>query len=274
MKKRMRIVRRRWLWAVLVYTIVATTGAEGADKKILLIGHDKDGHPYATHEYMPECELLAKCLKQTPGIAPVVSNRWPTDPQVAEGAAAIVLYVPWGANVLFDGPQRQQAMKLLSEGAGLVALHWSTGANGEEMGRLWLEQMGAWFHTDFSKLAHIKHRVHQADPAHPICRGWQEYDLFDEYYFDLRFVPEAKPLMTVDHMGTTQTFGWTFERPGGGRSFGCDAGHYHKSFANDSFRQGMVNGILWAAQIEIPKNGAPCQLEASDLELPRPSAAK
>jgi trehalose utilization protein len=248
--------------------------AAGADKKILLIGYDKDEHPIATHEYLPECELLAKCLKQTPGIEPVVSNRWPKDPQVAEGAAAIVMYVPWGANVLFDGPQRDTALKLLNAGAGLVALHWATGANGEEMGRLWMEQMGAWFHTDFSKLAHIKHLVHQVDPKHPICRGWEEFELFDEYYFDLRFAPEAKPQLTVEHMGQTQTVGWTFERPGGGRSFGFDAGHYHKSFADDSFRRAVVNGILWAAQIEVPENGAPCAVTPEDLKLSVSQAAK
>lgn len=240
--------------------------------RILLIGHDKDGHPYRTHEYMSVCHLLARCLRETPGVQTVVSNRWPTDAKDTEGVTAIVVYAPNGSNILFDGPHRDAARKLLDRGAGLTAVHWATGAQGDEFGRLWLEYLGGWFHTDFSKLEHVEKHLTQVTPDHPICRGWQECDLFDEYYFNLRFAPASKPLVTVEFEGKPNVVAWTYERPGanGGRSFGFDGGHYHKNFGDDRFRQLVVNGILWTAGREIPPEGAAAKLEAADLELPPP----
>jgi len=258
------------------FALAGTTAAlaDQPAKKILLIGHAKDGHPYRTHEYMPGCEVLAKCLRQTPGVTTVISEDWPADPAMAEGVASIVLYVPWGANVLFDGPQRERVKSLLNSGVGLAALHWATGANGAEYGQLWLDQMGAWFHTDFSKLAHIERKLHLVDPASPIGRGVQDFTMFDEYYYQIRFAEGARPLITTELDGKTETIAWTFERPNSrdGRSFSCDAGHYHKNFGNDLFRRFVINGILWTAHVEIPPGGAPARIAPADLEVPDPAA--
>jgi len=254
--------------------------APSAPKEILLIGAQKDGHPYRTHEYLPVCELLAKCLKQTPGIEPVVSQGWPKDAATAAGARSIVLYVPWGANVLFDGPHRQQVQQLLDDGAGLVALHWATGAEKDEYGQLWLDQLGAWFHTDFSPLAHLERRLHIADPEHPVARGVSDFRLFDEFYFKLRFAEQARPLATVEFEGSPQTIAWTYTRGGksgddekAGRSFGFDAGHYHKNFGNDVFRRLVINGILWTAHVDVPAGGARAEITPADLDFPAPAAA-
>ncbi len=86
--------------------VAAAADPPVAKTKILLIGHDKDEHPFETHEYMSVCTLLAKCLRQTPGVETVISNRWPQNTADAADVDAIVLYLPWGSNILFDGPQR------------------------------------------------------------------------------------------------------------------------------------------------------------------------
>lgn len=261
------------LMALLCFASIANLGpAAAADKptKILLIGHNRDGHAYETHMYMAECRLLAKCLEQTPGVQTVVSNRWPQDAATTADVSTIALYVPVGANVLFDGPQQAEVKRLLASGVGLAAVHWSTGAAGEEFGHLWLDSLGAWFHTDFSGIEHIEKPLTLADPAHPVSRGVQNFTMHDEYYWDLRFAPHAKPLLTVPHKDKMQTVAWTFERSqhGQARSFGTVAGHYHGSFAQTTFRQLVVNGILWTARREVPDQGAPCQVSEDDLKLP------
>jgi hypothetical protein len=270
---------RHWKFAMrltllLITALLGVAWSHGAEpgavhKKILLIGHAKDSHPPRTHEYLEGCKLLAKCLVQTPGVETVVWEGWPADPAQAGGAAAIVLYVPWGANVLFDGPQRDLVKKQLVGGAGLVAIHWSTGAQGAEYGQLWLDQLGAWFHSDFSKIHHLQRRLKLLDPQHAICRGLQDFNLFDELYFNLHFADAAQPLVQVDLEGTPQTIAWTYQRPNSrdGRSFGCVAGHYHKNFGNDLFRKLLINGILWTAHVEVPPHGAPCRIEPRDLAL-------
>src|SRR5215471_4330059 len=98
----------------------ATLIAADPKAKILLIGKDLD-HARNTHTYMSDCELLAKCLRQTEGVEAVVSNGWP-----------------------------------------------------------WLQAMGGWFNAEgdgFSRYLVQTSRLRQADPGHPICRGWGDFEL-------------------------------------------------------------------------------------------------
>ena len=48
-----------------------------------------------------------------------------------------------------------------------------------------------------------------------------------------------------------------FERPDGGRGFGLTGGHVHWNWANDNFRTMVLNAIVWAAHLPVPKGGVP-----------------
>jgi type 1 glutamine amidotransferase len=238
--------------------------------KVLLIGKDRD-HPFTTHEYMADCELLARCLRQTPGVEAVVSNGWPADPKLLEGVTAIVLHTQKGGNVLLGGPHRRQVEELLKQGVGLTAIHWSTGADPGAIGESWQKTLGGWFDIPAqSRLAVEKTQLRRADPDHPVCRGWQEYDLRDEYYILLRFQPDIKPVIVATIKGDDYPVAWVYERPGhnGGRSFGFVGGHFHANFGEQPFRQALVNGILWTARRDVPAAGAPCAITPKDMELP------
>jgi len=158
----------------------------------------------------------------------------------------------------------------LQQGVGLTAIHWSTGADKGDTGERWLHALGGWFNPEFSKIPVLTAKVHQADPRHPICRGWQDYDLREEYYIQLRFLPESKPVLTARIDQTDYPIAWVYERPGpkAGRSFGFVGGHFHANFGEKPFRQALVNGILWTARVEVPDSGAPCAITPRDMDLP------
>jgi type 1 glutamine amidotransferase len=262
----------RRLLLALVVGLLACAGAQAGEGKvkILLIGKDRDHH-FGEHEYMADCELLARCLRQTPGVECVVSDGWPKDPKTLEGVKAIVLHTQMGGNVLFGTPARRQAEQLLKQGVGLTAIHWSTGAQVGEVGEQWLRTLGGWFnHPAFSRYFVEISTMHQAEPKHPICRGWKDYKLKEEFYIDLKFLPEAKPVLTAMVKGKDYPVAWVYERPGtkGGRSFGFVGGHFHLNFGEKPFRQSLVNGILWTAHVEVPEAGAPCAIRPKDMELP------
>jgi type 1 glutamine amidotransferase len=254
---------------LLVACALPLTAGEGKTK-ILLIGKDRD-HAFSHHEYLPDCQILAKCLRQTPGIEAVVSNGWPKDPAMLKGVKAIVLHTRMGGNVLFGDPKvRAQAEELLNNGVGLTAIHWSTGAE-KDVGQLWLDTLGGWFHGDqFSKYLVRTTKLKQTDPSHPICNGWKEYDLREEYYIKLKFRPEIKTVMAAEIDKVEYPVGWVYERPNakGGRSFGFVGGHFHSNFGEPEFRRAIVNGILWTAHVEVPPQGAPVAITAADMELP------
>lgn len=248
-------------------SIADDTGQAEGTKKIVLIGHEPD-HPYRTHCYLPDCELLARCLRQTEGVEAVVSRNWPTDPEVLRGVDAIVLHVREGGTLLFHPPHRDEAARLLKEGVGLAAIHWGTGAAMGEVGARWLAALGGWFNPEFSRYLVQESTVRVAEPGHPVSRGWNDYPLRDEFYIKLRFQPEAKPVMVANVDGDDYPIGWVYERPdSAGRSFGFVGGHFHDNFAVEEFRRGIVNGILWTAGVELPAGGAPCEIGPQDLEL-------
>ncbi|MHB9081901.1 MAG: ThuA domain-containing protein [Pirellulaceae bacterium] len=252
------------LWAGSPEPQVGGTSAAASDAKIkvLLIGHKPD-HPPGTHLYLDECELLAKCLRQTANVEAIVSDGWPTDPAVLEGVSGIVVYSSPGAELLLQEGHREQCEKLLKKGVGLTALHWATGIGDKDNQSLadrYLNCLGGLFSVAFSGLDISESRVEQVDAAHPICRGWKDFDLLDEYYLDLKFLPESKPILRVQVKGKPQTVGWAYERPdsNGGRSYGNTLGHFHELFARESFRRMLVNGILWTVRVDVPPEGAPC----------------
>ncbi len=259
----------------LLTTGVAPAGAATDDAaprptKVLLLGKDRD-HPPRSHEYLAECELLARCLRQTPGVVAIVSDGWPRDPAVLEGLDAIVLYTANGGDVLFGPEHRDAAEALLKRGVGLVAVHWSTGVTAGPNQPALLAHLGGAFGVTFSKLAVTESTLTQAGPPHPIHRGWSGFPLRDEYYYDLEFRDGITPVLTAELDGKARTVGWTFERPDsqGGRSFGLVCGHFHDGVWTDArFRRAVVNGILWAARREVPEAGAPCDATAADLTLP------
>jgi type 1 glutamine amidotransferase len=253
-------------------SLVLCTGLLAADRKakILLIGKDLD-HARNTHTYMSDCELLAKCLRQTEGVAAVVSNGWPNDPAVLKDVTAIVVHNRLGGSMLFGGPQRRQVEELVKQGVGLTAIHWGTGAETPEGGP-WLQAMGGWFNAErdgFSRYLVQSSELRQVDPSHPVCRGWKNFDLREEYYFKLSFLPEAHPVMSTVIEGKEYPIGWVYERPHtkGGRSFGFVGGHFHDNFGIKEFRQAVVNGILWTAHVDVPENGAPISITPKDMEL-------
>ena len=155
-----------------------------------------------------------------------------------------------------------------AKGVGLAAIHWGTGAE-KNQGEAWLNALGGWFNADlFSKYLVRTTRLRQADPKHPICFGWEEFDLREEYYIELKFLPDAKPILKATINEKDYPVAWVYDRPDGGRSFGFLGGHFHDNYATKPFRRAIVNGILWTAHVEVPPQGAPVDITAQDMELP------
>lgn len=264
------------MWMLPIVAFLCLTALQAGDAygqnettKVLLIGKEPD-HPPRTHEYLFECNLLAKCLSQTKGVTTVVSNGWPKDETLVEDVDVIVLYTAMGGNLLSAPGVREEVEPLLQRGVGLVMIHWSTGADEGAAGSWQLEHLGGWFGFGFSKIPVRDSKLRQLDMGHPICRGWSDFDMHDEYYTHLKFHDAARPLLAATIDGEEHTMAWTFDRPGvkDGRSFGTVCGHFHDCFGKEPFRRILTNGILWAAGREVPIEGAPCRLTAEDLTLP------
>ncbi len=123
--------------------LAADPPADAKPVKVLLVASPPD-HPWATHMYEHDCRLLAACLEKTPGVETTVSVGWPRDPKTLEDVRAIVFYCKHAGDVLLNPTNRDDATRLLKNGAGLTAIHWSTGAD-VQYGAQYLDLLGGWF---------------------------------------------------------------------------------------------------------------------------------
>jgi type 1 glutamine amidotransferase len=259
--------------AILLASVLLNGGAascqESQPTKILFIGTNPD-HPYGSHMYMHTCGVLAECAELSPGVETVVSNGWPADPKTLEGVKAIVVYTNPAAELLLDGPHRDEVDAAIRRGVGLVTIHWASTVrqpNLERLGPTWLGYLGGTWVSNVG-LSGGTSKLKQLAPDHPICRGWSEYEIEDEYYLN-PIIKDARPFLQVrERGGKDVVVSWVYERPDGGRSFATTLGHPYKNFQIEAFRRMIVNAILWSAKREVPAEGAPVHVSEEALALP------
>jgi type 1 glutamine amidotransferase len=290
----MRKIWMGWLAAGLLLAGVpwfASAGDSAKPKKIVLLGMDRD-HGAGEHEYMAGLTILAECLKQTPGVEITVLKvdgkkpGWPAEAKVLEDANTVVCFLRAGGGYfLADKERRAKLEELLKKGTGFVALHWAV-EGPKNLGDPYMAILGGYYEPGFSKNPHNTATVNQADPSHPISRGWKPFEGRDEFYFKIRLLREAKAVVTAtlkDRDGKEykdETIGWVYEREdskgplGTGRSFGFTGCHFHVNFGIPEFRRLITNGILWTAGVEVPENGAPVNLSAPVPKVPDAPKAK
>jgi len=244
---------------------------ESAKTKILLIPSKPD-HPYLSHMYLYECCLLAKCLRQNSGVDVIVNFGWPENEKLLSEADSIVMYSGPVADSFFnDENASKQLQQQAKAGKGIVGLHWATGVlheRNKERGQLWLNLLGCIYDNSQSSVMIDYSKVIRLVKDHPVSNGWMDFLIYDEYYLNMKVVEDAVPVVKVEIAdGKEDIVAWCYQRQDGGRSYANTLGHYHYNFANPSFLKMYINGILWTAKYEIPKDGAKCKISAEDMNL-------
>ena len=241
-------------------------------KIVILAGSFSKGK--GEHEYFAGSALLAKMLRQTPGVAPVMAAEgWPKNERILEGARSIVFYMDGGGKQPILAPEKlQQIEKFAARGVGIVHLHQIIDypkSHTERIlpliGGVWVPGAGARGHWD---------GVFDRFVEHPITRGVAPFQENDGFIYKLKFVEGMKgitPLLRTCPPKATLKDGedivsWAYQRPDGGRSFVFTGCHLHESWGLESMRRFVTNGILWSAGLDVPAGGAPVALEADELK--------
>ncbi|WP_147866947.1 PVC-type heme-binding CxxCH protein [Stieleria maiorica] len=259
--------------------LAASAVAADAEKKQILMVAGAPSHRYGAHEHFAGLRILQDAIEQSSEAAQVTLVRgWPSDEQIAT-ADTIVIYSDGGRrHVAMD--HRDQLRKRLSEGVGLVCLHYAVEMLPGESGKDWEELLGGHFEINYSVNPHWVAEF-KSLPDHAITRGVQPFATDDEWYFHLRFTELGKvtPILSAvapahtmkrpdgDHSGNPhvrksvaagepQTVAWAYERPDGGRSFGFTGGHHHWNWGNDDVRRLVTNAIRWTAGETIGPDGS------------------
>jgi type 1 glutamine amidotransferase len=275
--------------------------AAPAGKKIVFLSGNKS-HGYGAHEHYAGCSLLARKIEEAmPDYrCDIYKYEWPKVESAFDGADCIVMYADGG-----DGhpaiPRLDQVEALAKKGVGIVCIHYAVEFPKGPVGDKLVTLLGGYFEPHWSVNPHWTAKFEKF-PDHPVSRGVKPFHIEDEWYFHMRFregmkgvtpilsaVPtkdtisrpdgphSGNPTVRVEvEKGLLQHVAWATERDDGGRSFGFTGGHDHWNWGNENFRKVVLNGIVWCAKGEVPKQGVevkPVDLaqlkENQDYEQPK-----
>jgi type 1 glutamine amidotransferase len=270
--------------------LAAPAGAADATKIVLIAG--RPSHGPGAHEFNAGCKLLAKCLKEVPGIEPVVvTGGWPEDESVFDGAKELVFFMDGGGGHPIVRPGHlEKIQKLVDKGVGLSFFHYAVEVPKGEPGDKFLDWIGGYYETAYSTNPIWTARI-ETLPTHPITSGVKPFAIEDEWYFNIRFRPEGKgviPILVakpddktrqgvsssprgpykhiVEAKGREEVVAWAVERPDGGRGYGFTGGHAHKNWGDPNFRKLNLNAILWTAGLDVPEGGVSSEVSAEELK--------
>ena len=263
----------------VVLSCVTLTGCAEVPARIVFVP-GAESHGYGMHEHRAGLMLLARSLKQQwPRLETVVTekNVWP-DSAVLADADALVMACEGSQHVAL--PHLDEVSALAERGMGIVLIHYAVeppaGPPAEAV-RSWIggnHERGWSINPDWA--------ARFTDfPDHPAANGIEPFSVYDEWYFNMRFVAQRKgvtpilqarpPLSTLLRnegpnsnnpdvresvlRGDHHAVAWAYERPGGGRGYGFTGAHHHHNYRNDNFRKAVLNGIAWVAGLEVPPGG-------------------
>ncbi len=290
------------LCLTIALTMLNSASAKDDLQKIVVIA-GKPSHPPRMHEFNAGVQLLDKCLKNVPGLqVEIVLNGWPKDESVFKDADAVVFYMDGGGRheVVQENGRR---MKLIDEwtakGVGIGCMHYGVEVLKDQAGPQFKRWIGGYYENSFS-CNPIWEPVFNHFEKHPITQGVKPFQIKDEWYFNMRFIsdlpgnkpgkgenmtfvpilvaspddevrngPYVHPKGPYPHIqqakGRAEAMMWAVERPDGGRGFGFTGGHFHDNWSNENYRKVVLNGMVWLAKGNVPKNGIESSVSEADL---------
>jgi len=262
-------------YAILCLFLCFMACRSGESKKIIILAGEKS-HPATMHEYIKNARLIKVMLDQAPELTSVNTeihyNGWPENEATLLDADLILTISdgrdgPNGLGVPFMSDARMALIRdAVERGCGFMTFHYSTFAP-DQYGDEILDWTGGYFDWQnesgerewYSDIRFLDDKIDLINSSHPILNGVDPFQIYEEYYFDIRFNPGIIPLIEVKGLGSDREWGnvvaWAIEREDGGRGFGTTMGHLYANWKKESYRKLMLNSIVWTAGIEVPAGG-------------------
>jgi hypothetical protein len=268
--------------------------ADGRRKLVAVAG--RPSHPPGQHEFRAGVLLLKKCLDEA-GLDLVTAaydGGWPVDPSAFDNADAVLFFADGGGgHPVVQSNRLAQVDALAKRGVGVACLHYAVEVPKEKGGPQFLDWLGGYFETHWSVNPHWRLTRTELAQGHPITRGVRPFETNDEWYYHMRFRGEGDrpddrvvPILSAvppdatrerpdgphsnnpvvrANKGGREVLAWAYERPDGGRGFGCTGAHFHANWQDDDFRRLMLNALVWTTGLEVPRDGVDSAVSAEEL---------
>ena len=270
--------------AALAWLGAAPSVAQGP--KILFLAGPRDHGAPGRHEYERDLRTLAQSMEQATNLHGVTTQlivgALPRDLAPVRDAAAIVidsssdraeneLHPLFPPNPTTNGrgydPETTAYLKSLDElirekKIGVVILHYASWAENWRAREYYLNWTGGLWVQIASKNPTDDWSMTLENRRHPILSGVKPWQYRDEI-FCRYFLPDDKRRTNLllaspreDKAGIgPQIAAWAWQRDDGGRGFVFGGLDFRDNLARDNYRRFLLNGIAWAARLEIPRGG-------------------
>jgi type 1 glutamine amidotransferase len=292
---------RSLLTGALVAPAVVRAAQPSTRRKLVLIA-GRPSHPPMMHEHRAGNLLLAKRLREVPGLDVECHDMgWVRDEATLADADGVAIFADGGGgHPAIQGNRLKLFEGLMRRGAGFGCIHYAVEVPKDRGAREFRDWIGGCYEHEWS-CNPMWTASYDSFPKHPVTRGLAPFAIHDEWYFNMRFRKglDAEGPRTVDGIrftpilvdrpsdatrngpyvwpqgpyphiqaaqGRKEALMWTVERPDGGRGFGFTGGHFHKNWQDDNFRKIVLNALLWIAKVDLPPHGID-SAPVSDEEL-------
>jgi len=264
----------------------AVQTAAAADPKILFLAGPRDHGFPGRHEYERDLRTLAASLEASTNLkgvkTEVINGRLPQDLAVLDGVTAIVIdsssdraenetHPLFPPNPTTNGRGYDEATtawlksldeKIRAQKIGIVVLHYANWVENWRARDYYLNWTGGLWVQIGSKNPQDDWKMALENKRHPILRGVKPWKYRDEIFCrfllpnDKRRTDLILATPTADKFKVgPQIASWAYQRDDGGRGFVFGGLDFRDNLALDNYRKFLLNGIAWAAHLEVPKAG-------------------
>src|SRR4051812_41352810 len=241
--------------------------ASGAEPLRIFLRGGKKSHGPGAHEHEQFLKDWTALLGER-GLKVNGGMDFPDAAQLAN-TDVLLMYAQDGGNIPTD--KRPGLDQFLKRGGGIVVIHTaSVSADSAHwksiIGGSWVNGTTKWLEGPMS--------LYYADANHPITKTASNFDLDDEFYYDMDLSPDIRvlavaytPKRTNSRRTDASTAAdrrvsvydiqpqmWTYERSIDGaapyRAFVSIPGHLYTNFARPNYRAVLLRGIAWVAHQE------------------------
>jgi type 1 glutamine amidotransferase len=274
--------------------------------KILFLAGPRDHGAPGRHEYERDLKTLAQSLESASNLRGVTTQlivgKLPHDLALLDGVSAIVIdsssdraeneiHPLFPPNPAVGGRGYDEEitafLKSLDERIqqnkiGIVILHYATWAENWRAREYHMKWTGGLWVQMVSKNPVDDWTMTLENKRHAILRGVKPWTYRDEVFCrfflpnDSRRTNLVLAIPKEDKPGIgPQIASWAYQRDDGGRGFVFGGLDFRDNLARDNYRRFLLNGIAWAAHIEIPKAGIQSPTpDVSDVSPPRARPVK
>jgi len=175
----------------------------------------------------------------------------------------------------------KQLDSLHRTGMGIIVLHWAVVTDNERARNYYIDWFGGSSMPNYTQnpLGYWTITPMAEGKKHPIMQGVGPWTYKDEIFSKLTVTPGDEAHRTNLLMGETprsnmgaiapRCVAWAYQ-DGLSRGLLWGGMDYHSALLNENYRRFLLNAIVWAAGIEVPKGGVKSNAKGLQLVASRP----